>query len=338
MARSPAEEKRDVQGRAMAARVVAPARLHFGFLDLHGGLGRRYGSLGLAIDTPVTELIVREARSFSAHGTEATRADDALRRLAKALNLDRSYAAEVKQAIPSHAGLGSGTQLALAIGAALARLNGLPETGRALGEMVDRGARSAIGIAAFDEGGFIVDGGRGPDDGAPPVLARHPFPESWRVLLVLDPKGVGVHGDKEASAFASLEPFSDREAGHLCRLVLMRLLPGLVERDLTAFGAAISEIQAIVGEHFAAAQGGGLWSSPAVGRAVERLEAAGAAGIGQSSWGPTGFAFAPSEDAARRLYQSTAEAARGEGLEVLITRGRNSGARVELHETADLDI
>ncbi len=38
-----------------AVRVIAPARLHLGFLDLNGGLGRLFGSIGLAIDTPRTD-------------------------------------------------------------------------------------------------------------------------------------------------------------------------------------------------------------------------------------------------------------------------------------------
>jgi predicted sugar kinase len=32
--------------------VTVPARLHLGFLDLDGGLGRRFGSLGMALDGP----------------------------------------------------------------------------------------------------------------------------------------------------------------------------------------------------------------------------------------------------------------------------------------------
>ena len=66
---------------------------------------------------------------------------------------------------------------------------------------------------------------------------------------------------------------------------------------------ALTEIQEIVGGHFAVAQGGSPWASPAVGRVVEALRNSGAYGIGQSSWGPTGFAFAQSEESANRLYE-----------------------------------
>ena len=41
--------------------VAVAARLHLGFLDLNGGLGRRFGSLGLALDAPETVLELSRA-------------------------------------------------------------------------------------------------------------------------------------------------------------------------------------------------------------------------------------------------------------------------------------
>jgi beta-RFAP synthase len=307
--------------------VAAPARLHLGFLDLSGGLGRTYGSLGLAVDEPVTEVSVRRADDFEALGPESDRALELIRRCAGALGLDGRYRVEVVRAIPPHAGLGSGTQLTLAIGAALMRLeNAGPDT-RELGTLFGRGLRSAIGIAAFTRGGFIIDGGRGQLDQPPPVLVQTDFPEDWRALLILDPRAQGVHGDGETRAFAALPPFPEPLAGQLCRLVLLRLLPGIKEGDIGAFGAALAEIQGIVGRHFASAQGGSPWTSRAVGHMAGRLGAAGAVGVGQTSWGPTGFAFVPSQAAAAKLYDSLVRDARAEGLELKIVRGRNTGAR-----------
>jgi beta-RFAP synthase len=196
--------------------------------------------------------------------------------------------------------------------------------------MVERGARSAIGMAAFEIGGFVIDGGRGAADLAPPVLARVAFPEAWRVLLILDPRAQGVHGENESKAFAALPDFPEATAARLCHLALMRLLPGLAEGDISAFGSALTETQQIVGNHFAAAQGGWTWTSMAVGRLAERMAGMGAAGIGQSSWGPTGFAFAESEHAAARLYDTLVEEAKAGGLKIRITRGRNTGARMDI--------
>lgn len=312
-----------------AVRVVAPARLHLGFLDLNGGLGRMFGSIGLAVDVPHTELVLKRSRTYRGEGPDHARTIATLRRFADVFSLSGAYEVKIVSAIPAHAGLGSGTQLALAAGAALMTLEGIEYSPSRLGEIVDRGARSAIGMAAFERGGFIVDGGRGARDQAPPILVRANFPDDWRALLVLDARTAGVHGEAEAQAFAALPPLSDVAAANVCRLVLMQLVPGLMEADIDAFGNALTEIQKIVGNHFAGAQGGSPWTSPAVGRVVEALRAAGAYGIGQSSWGPTGFAFAPSQEIAGRLYDSSIGLARAEGLEILVAEGRNRGASVE---------
>ncbi len=141
-------------------------------------------------------------------------------------------------------------------------LEGLDHGTSELGELMDRGARSSIGMAAFERGGFIVDGGRGALDHPPPILLRADFPEAWRVLLILDTRTTGVHGEAEAQAFARLPPLPETAAAHVCRLVLMQLVPGLMEADIGAFGAAVTEIQSIVGGHFAAAQGGASMDEP----------------------------------------------------------------------------
>lgn len=288
-----------------------------------------YGGLGLAIDGPQTELVVSKAKTFEASGAEHARAAKLAASLASALGLSGAYHVEVLGAIPAHAGLGSGTQLALAIGTGLIRLEGLAVPPRRLGELVERGARSAIGMAAFQHGGFVVDGGRGKDQRAPPVVAHLPFPEAWRILLILDRQATGVHGERETAAFAALPPFAETKSAHLCRLVLMQLLPGLAEHDIVAFGTALTEIQQIVGGHFAAAQGGSPWSSPRVGALAESMSRAGAVGIGQSSWGPSGFACVDSAAAAARLYSTFVGEATARGLEILIVSGRNHGATVE---------
>jgi beta-RFAP synthase len=311
--------------------VSAPARLHLGFLDLNGSLGRRYGSVGLAVDAPSTEITASLADDFEAVGPEQQRVLQLLKRCSDALGLTGRYRIEVNSAIPAHAGLGSGTQLALAIGTALMKLEGLTITPQQIGDLAGRGARSAIGIAAFEGGGFIVDGGRGKADHPPPVLVQMPFPADWRVILVFDRKAQGAHGDRETQAFAALPVFPDAKAQELCRLVLMQLLPGLKETDIAAFGAALTRIQEIVGGHFASAQGGSPWTSPTVGKLVQRLAEGGATGIGQTSWGPTGFAFVSSEAAAASLYHSLVGEATAMGLEMTVARGRNTGALIERH-------
>jgi beta-RFAP synthase len=311
-----------------ALRVTAPARLHLGFLDLNGEIGRRYGSIGVAIDRPSTKLTITRATENAATGPESRRVLKLLRKFTDD-GKSSAYSVDIEHAIPAHAGLGSGTQLALAVGATIARLEGRPLSPADLAALGERGARSGIGLEAFASGGFIIDGGKGKTDRPPPLTLRTNFPDEWRVMLILDPNFAGVSGEAETTAFAGLPPFPERQAAHICHLVLMKLVPGLMEKEIEAFGSAITEIQEIVGAHFASKQGGTPWTSRAVGALASRMRDEGATGIGQSSWGPTGFAFVESQKAAERLYHSLVEEAKRDGLEILIVHGRNTGASIE---------
>lgn len=307
--------------------VRATARLHMGFLDLNGSLGRRFGSIGLALDTPATMLTAARSAQDAITGDEQPRIARHLATLVAALGLAAGHSIDVRAAIPAHCGLGSGTQLALALAAALRRLHGRTPDPSGDAARLGRGARSGIGVALFTAGGFVLDGGRGASDAPPPALARLPVPAAWRVLLLLDPARAGLSGTRELAAFRALAPMPDATAAHLCRLALMRLLPSLAEADLENFGAALTEIQAIVGDHFAPAQGS-RFASPRVAAALAALTAAGAHGAGQSSWGPTGFAFAAHEAAARALCSAVQSQA--EGLDIRICRALNRGAAVTL--------
>src|SRR6476619_6297616 len=111
---------------AASVRVSAPARLHLGFLDLNGGLGRKFGSIGLAIDGLGTRLALRRAREIRVEGADAERAQRCVASMQRALGLRDAYDLAIEAAIPAHAGLGSGTQMALAIAAAIRRLHDLP--------------------------------------------------------------------------------------------------------------------------------------------------------------------------------------------------------------------
>jgi len=307
-----------------AVRVEAPARLHFGFLDLHGGLGRRFGSIGLAIDAPSLVLSARRASRPDVTGPEADRVRGYVEAAAAHLGRGGDVAINVERVIPAHAGFGSGTQLALAVAAAMARLNGEPFAAESFAATLDRGNRSGVGLCAFTEGGLIVDGGRGADGGPPPVIARLPYPEAWRIVLILDPGMAGVHGTREVEAFRDLPRFPEAQAAEICRIALMQVLPAVALAEPKGFGAGITRIQTLIGDHFAPHQGG-RYASAAVAEALAAVAAQGVAGYGQSSWGPTGFALVPSEAEARALVASLD---RGGPLRFVIARGRNGGASV----------
>jgi beta-ribofuranosylaminobenzene 5'-phosphate synthase len=317
------------QQNVASVTVSCTARLHLGFFDLEGGLGRRFGSIGQSLDQPATRLVARRSGTSRVSGPEHERVARYLAQMCAHLGVVGHHDIEIEQAVPPHAGLGSGTQLALAVATAVRRLHGLVDDPRGDAALLDRGARSGIGIGLFSQGGLVIDGGRGTLPGPPPLLVRAAMPEAWRVLLVLDRHREGLSGSQERAAFDSLGPMDPAVSGAICRLVLMQALPALAEGDLPAFGSAITAIQGHVGDYFAPSQGG-RFTSPNVGAALHQLAEAGATGIGQSSWGPTGFAFAANDSEAQRLARVVEGSDVMKRLDLLICRVLNRGASVNM--------
>jgi beta-RFAP synthase len=218
--------------------------------------------------------------------------------------------------------------MALAVAAAVRRLHDVPYDEDADAVRLGRGQRSGIGVAAFRSGGLVLDGGRGSHTQIPPLISRIPIPSAWRVIVLLDPARQGLSGPKETAAFGQLAEFPARDAAQLCRLVLMRALPAAAESDLATFGAAIKELQARIGDYFAPAQGGSRFISPDVGAVLAHLDAGGAHGMGQSSWGPTGFAFAASQQEAEELVALARAHPQGRGLDIRVCAALNRGAEI----------
>jgi beta-RFAP synthase len=268
--------------------VFAPARLHMGFIDLSGSLDRHFGSIGIALNEHATRLSLTSGEKRVITGPSAERADKCLTLMCQALNVSDKLTVNIETAIPEHIGLGSGTQMSLAIGSALNAYYGLGLGVRDIAALMDRGLRSGIGIGIFERGGLVVDGGRGEKTITPPVIVHLDIPSSWRFILVLDKRGQGLHGQQEIEAFKVLPPFPRHEVERLCYLLMMKGLPAVAENNIVDFGNVISQLQCSVGEHFAAAQGG-VFTSPEVAVAMKWLAQQGAVAIGQTSWGPTGF-------------------------------------------------
>lgn len=327
MATQNLQDAADDAAFGQGVRVACTARLHLGFLDLDGSLGRRFGSIGLALDAPATCLTLRRAPITTVVGDDAERAGTYLARLVEALRLPAGHELVITQAVPAHAGLGSGTQLALSVGTAARRLHGLGADAHADAALLDRGRRSGVGIGLFQYGGLVVDGGKGVRTQSPPVVAHVPVPEAWRVLLLLDRSMEGLSGQREVAAFASLPPMAPSASAEICRLVLMQALPAIVEADLGPFGSAITRIQEIAGDYFAPAQNG-RFVSRRVAATLSALQRDGATGVGQSSWGPTGFAFVRDAAEADRLVSRLRDYPEAKMLDIMICRGLNQPASV----------
>lgn len=313
--------------------VKTGARLHLGQFDLNGSLGRMYGGLGLAIDEPYLEITAERKNDLCLICFD----ENEKKRLEKISNQYLAYYAlpgvkiELVQSFPSHSGLGSGTQLCLALGFAITRVYGLQPSLKELAGITDReSSRSGIGVAAFEQGGFLIDGGKKvsklKDNNlyqVPPILTRMEFPEDWSIILVLPHTKEKMFGSKEEKAFQSLLPMEEQISGRICRTLLIKVMPGLIEKDLEGFGQGITEIQEYVGDYFAPMQGG-RYSSAMGLQITDYLLSKGATGVGQSSWGPTIYGFTRLENQAE-LVKKTKKFLGEQGI-VWSVKGRNEGA------------
>jgi beta-RFAP synthase len=141
----------------------------------------------------------------------------------------------------------------------------------------------------------------------------------------------GMSGDSELQAFRELPAPPLREVEHVAHLVLMSLLPALVDGDLGAFGEAITRIQQINGSWFAPAQGGTFASGPST-ELINKMREWGAAGVGQSSWGPAVYAITDGKDRAAELASQVRGALNGSGM-VYVNQFARTGARVSVLDT-----
>jgi beta-RFAP synthase len=337
--------------------VRAPSRLHFGLLSVplgqswpnqEGIVARRFGSVGLMIQDPGVTLKIRPAMDWSAEGPLAERALTFAHQFAESFPPAPSKQSQSPQHIlvehcsPEHAGLGTGTQLGLAVARVLQEAWGLPppepsERGE-LARRIGRGARSALGVHGFFEGGFLVEAGKRSGESLAPLVARVIFPESWRIVLVVPPGRPGLHGLEESEAFEKLQGIPQEKTDTLCRLVLLGMLPALAEKDWKTFGEALHEFNARAGETFASIQGG-VYAGEAVGEIVRYIRQQGIPGAGQSSWGPAVFAMAADEDQARSVCRQVQEKFSLQPSCVFITSARNEGAEIRsLAQSASVSI
>lgn len=348
--------------------VHTPCRLHFGLLAYSRDASRQFGGVGLMVRRPRVVVRVAPADRFTATGPMAERvlsfahtfagnwaalrstADRAAR---SAHRRGRSHrdddglgagnlagrepiaiqgaAIEVVEAPRAHTGLGTGTQLAMAVAHALAKLfTGDDEEDLGVSELaslVGRGARSAIGAHGFFHGGLIIEGGKLHREALSPMLVQQPFPSDWRLVLITPDRLVGIHGDREKQAFSRMAPIPQDVTAQMCRLVLLGLLPAAIERDLPHFSRSLFELQQRVGACFASAQGG-IFADPLLGRIVEFIRGQGIEGVGQSSWGPTLYAITAGEADARSLASQLRTRFELGEHEVLVTAADNQGCEV----------
>jgi beta-ribofuranosylaminobenzene 5'-phosphate synthase len=312
-----------------AVHVTAPSRLHFGLWSLGSAGARQFGGVGAMIDGPQLQLGVTEAASFQVSGPAAERAAEYARRWAQfhCQNQPQCHL-KIERVIPEHVGLGSGTQLALAVAAGLNAFAGLPsQSPQELALSVARGLRSAVGTYGFVFGGLIVEQGKLPDEPISPLDCRIDLPEAWRFVLVRPQGLTGIAGREEAEAFATLTAVPQAVTDELIAMTRDGLVPAAATADFPTFADCLYRYGRLSGECFAAQQGG-PYNGKVLADLVEQIRARGHVGVGQSSWGPTIFVVEPSAEAAESLASDLAT--QSSALDVVVSAPCNGGARIEV--------
>jgi beta-RFAP synthase len=319
--------------------VQSASRLHFGLLGFPSGShwpnhrgeesipARRFGGAGLMVQSPGIELGMRDAKNWLASGPLADRALEFAHRFADTSETKGSpQEITIRHCAPEHVGLGTGTQLGLAVARGLSLAWDHQLQPQELCHRVGRGARSALGFYGFLHGGVLVEGGKNRDSVIAPLLVRESFPEEWRVVLVIPAEAAGLSGIKEAEAVEELlaQGIPLKYTESMCRLVLLGMLPAIKERDFKSFGESLGDLNYLAGQVFARFQGGNY--RPRISEIIEFVKGQDIAGVGQSSWGPTVFAMTEDEPRATDLAEKIRENFKLKEQEVLLTSACNHGA------------
>jgi beta-RFAP synthase len=312
--------------------VKTPARLHLGLIDMNGDLGRMFGGLGVGINHPNVIVEAKTAGDLQITVKEVDMAKALVDRFSSAYHVQPNVYLHVAETITSHVGLGSGTQLSIAVAVALAKVLNVKASVPELAVAMGRAKRTSVGTSIFQWGGFVVDGGKNIKTQAyPPLLYRQPFPLEWRFVIAVPNQHKGLSNSEENHAFDKLAVMPSLDVAQICRLTMLKLLPAIAEHDIECFGDALTKIQVLTGQHFAQAQGG-VYSSPVAAECIEFLKSTGAYGVGQSSWGPALYAVVKQKQAKEVLSKVKAYLRRGVGGEAFIAKANNRGATIKTFE------
>lgn len=308
--------------------VRAPCRLHFGMFSFGHCDRPRFGGVGAMIDSPTVAVTISRAAQFMTRGEHSERVKQFAERAARAWRLDALPHCQIAvTAPPDHVGLGVGTQLGLSVAAGLRRFLQLPELpAEDLAQSAGRGSRSSVGTFGFKHGGLIVDGGKPPGESLGKLVQRIALPAAWRFVLIRCNDDIqGLAGQQERDAFAKLPATPDELTTALWQIVNKHMLPAVARDDCPAFGESVYRFGRLAGECFAPIQGG-PFASDRIESLVEAIRAHGVPGVGQSSWGPTVFAIAPSAAVAESLADWLRACSSGPDYDITIAAPNNDGA------------
>ena len=325
---------------AATIEVCTPGRLHLGMISFGNPAVRSFGGVGVMVEGLGMGVRLKPAAALTASGPLADRAAAFARQCADAWSLgDVSCEVSVTAAPPAHVGLGSGTQLALAVAAGMRQLfladeqlqtekRFTTEEAFHLAAAVGRGKRSCVGIYGFAGGGLISEAGRLPDDPAEqvsPLVARVALPEAWRCVVLIHRDAEGLHGEAEKAAFARLSSVPAEISTELARIAADELVPAAHRGGFAAFSDALYRYGRLAGKPFEP-ESSRLPFHDAIGSLIELVGQCGVRGAAQSSWGPAVMACCESAAAAEDLVTQLTGRGLAAEYDMIVTRFDRSGA------------
>jgi beta-ribofuranosylaminobenzene 5'-phosphate synthase len=333
----------------MKVRITAPCRIHLSLIDENGYTGRVDGGIGLMLDRPnVVFEASNSAQEFKIEANKYYREsieiiNEKASRIFKTFNIsNKNFHFYLKRYYPSHVGLGSKTQLSLAIAKAITLLKEKNITLNELTKIVERGGTSGIGWKGFESGGFVLDAGHDFGKGkeketflpssastfAKPALTifQYPIPENWRFVLVIPNVKEGACGDEEVSIFQKNTPIPKEEVNEVSHQILMKVIPGILKKDLKCFGEGLKRIQSIGFKKIEIDL-----QHEIVKSLLTFFESNGIKAYGMSSFGPSVFGITESDSEANKLFKEVHQIQnlKSIGGHIYVCKPNNSGAKIE---------
>ena len=281
--------------------IIVGSRLHFGLMDVRPP----FGGIGVMIDHPALTITGGPDVGHSAAGTTGELATRTLASICDRLDetsqrrlRSEAFGVSIDGPLHRHVGLGSGTQVAMAVAELVVRhLRGQTDRGR-VKSLSGRGKRSLIGQIGYTRGGCIFENGA--------EYQRLAVAPQWRIVVAI-PKSPPptVSGQTEKNLFSQLPPPTDNQRSKL-RAARDEIKTALSANDFDRFATSLTLFNRLSGGLFESVQDG-IYRSPQVQSLVDRLLDFGVRGVGQSSWGPGVMAWCPNATSAETLLNQIRE-------------------------------
>ncbi|MHA1829993.1 MAG: beta-ribofuranosylaminobenzene 5'-phosphate synthase [Candidatus Helarchaeota archaeon] len=337
----------------MKIKIQTPCRLHFGLIDLNGKLGRIDGGLGVSLNYPNVileieklnngqENIIEGLDNFIYTNFNFIPPKNEIKITIQQIlnNFDTSgIRIKIKDLIPSHVGLGSKTQLSLALGQGINKLFNYNYDVNGIAKIVKRGGTSGIGIRSFERGGFILDGGHSfgknaqkssflpsSASNAPPApcFVNHSLPEDWYFIIAIPNIEKGAHGQNEVNIFKEKCPIPLNQVEKISHLILMKILPAIFEESIELFGEGLTELQNLGFKKYEV-----NLQPKIIPDLMKKFLEFGAVGTGMSSFGPATYGLIKGKKQAENLMINIQNYLGERNSRVFYTNCNNSGATIK---------